>query len=117
MIPEGKIYKIELQFTPKVGRNVSDVRWHHTQKHQMLKDGSCIVTFEVDGLNEITWWLLGYGDQVIVRKPAALRKKLIQVYNSALQRNSSTPRASDTHDQPLPDIQIMKIKQTRQKET
>jgi len=50
----------------------------------MLDDGRAIVTFEVDGLNEITWWLLGYGDQVIVRKPLELRTRVIAVYQRAL---------------------------------
>ncbi|MBI1372954.1 MAG: WYL domain-containing protein [Phycisphaera sp.] len=86
MIPEGKVYKVELEFARKVATNVSDVRWHHTQQHRMLDDGRCVMTFEVDGLNEITWWLLGYGDQVIVRKPAALRDRLLDVYRNALKR-------------------------------
>ena len=28
----------------------------------------------VDGLSEISWWILGYGDQAEVVKPAKLRK-------------------------------------------
>jgi proteasome accessory factor B len=83
MIPEGKVHRVELEFTAKVGTNVAEVRWHHTQEHTLLDDGRCIVTFEVDGLGEITWWLLGYGDQVVVRKPVELRRKLRDVYRSA----------------------------------
>jgi predicted DNA-binding transcriptional regulator YafY len=86
MIPEGKVYRVELEFTPKVARNVSEVRWHDSQQHRLLDDGRCLMRFEVDGLNEITWWLLGYGDQVLVRKPAVLRKRVQQVYASALSR-------------------------------
>lgn len=87
LIPEGKVHRIELEFTPKVAANVSEVRWHPTQQHQMLDDGRCLMTFEVDGLGEISWWLLGYGDQVLVRKPAELRRRLVEVYQSALNRN------------------------------
>lgn len=86
MIPEGKEHNIELLFEPKVARNVAEVRWHDSQSHTMLPDGRCRVKFRIDGLNEITWWLLGYGDQVRVVKPAALRKRLVDVYRSALAR-------------------------------
>lgn len=86
LIPEGKIHRIELEFTAKVGTNVSEIHWHPTQHHDLLPDGRCIMRFEVDGLNEISWWLLGYGDQVIVRKPAALRRRMIEFHRSALDR-------------------------------
>ena len=86
MIPEGKVHRVELEFTAKVGRNVAEVRWHPTQQQRLLQDGRCEMQFEVDGLGEIAWWLLGYGDQVVVRRPAALRRRLQQVYASALAR-------------------------------
>jgi predicted DNA-binding transcriptional regulator YafY len=79
MIPEGKLYNIELRFTPKVARNVAEVRWHSTQQTQFNDDGSLTVQFRVDGLGEITWWILGYGDQVEVLKPQPLRKKIAQI--------------------------------------
>lgn len=84
MIPEGKEHNIEVVFEPKVARNAAEVRWHESQSQKMLDDGRCRMKFRVDGLNEITWWLLGYGDQVRVVKPAALRKRLVEVYRSAL---------------------------------
>ncbi len=86
MIPEGKVHRVELEFTPKVGANVAEVRWHATQEHKLCDDGRCLVSFEVDGLGEITWWLLGYGDQVTVHKPVELRRRLAEVYRSALAR-------------------------------
>jgi predicted DNA-binding transcriptional regulator YafY len=33
----------------------------------------------IDGLNEISWWIVGYGDQVEVLAPKALRSKILQV--------------------------------------
>jgi len=83
LIPEGRVHRIELLFSTKVGRNVSEVVWHPTQESKMLDDGRCRMSFEVDGLNEITWWLLGYGDQVEVVRPKALRTKLRQVHERA----------------------------------
>jgi proteasome accessory factor B len=76
IIPEGKIHNIELRFLPKVARNVADVLWHPTQQIEWQPDGSIIYSVRVDGLGEISWWILGYGDQVEVLKPAALRKRI-----------------------------------------
>ena len=76
MIPEGRIYNISLRFSTKVARNVAEVQWHPTQKAEFNSDGSLTVEFRVDGLGEISWWILGYGDQVEVLSPAALRKRI-----------------------------------------
>lgn len=82
--PEGKEYRVELEFSAMVGRNVSEVRWHPTQEHELLHDGRCIVRFTVDGLREIAWWICGYADQVIIRRPAALRRRVREMLNAAL---------------------------------
>ena len=34
---------------------------------------------EVDGLGEISWWILGYGDQVRVVAPQELRERIVGV--------------------------------------
>ena len=57
LLPEGKVYKIELRFKPKVATNVSEVRWHESQSHEVRDDGSLLMRFEVDGLSEIAWWV------------------------------------------------------------
>ncbi|MCH7557149.1 MAG: WYL domain-containing protein, partial [Planctomycetes bacterium] len=62
MIPEGRIYNIKLRFLPEVAHDVVEVQWHSTQKVAFEDDGSAIIEFRVDGLNEITWWILSYGD-------------------------------------------------------
>ena len=86
MIPEGRVHQVVLEFTPKVAVNVAEVRWHPTQKQEFLPDGRLRVEFEIDGLGEITWWLLGYGDQVVVREPRGLAEQLKKAYHSAIAR-------------------------------
>ncbi len=78
MIPEGRLYTVKLRFSPKVARNVSEVQWHRSQKTSFESDGSLSAEFVVDGIGEIYWWILGYGDHVEVIAPAALRKKVFQ---------------------------------------
>ena len=88
MIPEGRIYNIKLQFLPKVAENVTEVQWHSTQKVTRNSDGSATVEFRVDGLGEITWWILGYGDQVQVLAPKTLREKLVKVAKNMINLNT-----------------------------
>lgn len=85
--PEGKEYDIEIEFAPMVATNVAEVRWHSTQKVKRLADGSCLLSFRVDGLREIAWWVCSYADQARVRKPAALRKLVREMHTRAAAMN------------------------------
>jgi len=87
MIPEGRIYNIKLRFLPKVANNVTEVQWHSTQKVTRNSDGSAIVEFRVDGIGEISWWILGYGDQVQVLAPKALRKRVLEMAKNMIKLN------------------------------
>jgi predicted DNA-binding transcriptional regulator YafY len=88
MIPEGKIYNIKLRFLPMVANNVTEVQWHNTQKVARNNDDSATIEFRVDGLREITWWILGYGDQVQVLAPKALRNKVLKTAKNMIKLNS-----------------------------
>ena len=88
MIPEGRIYNIKLRFLPMVANNVAEVQWHSTQKVTHNSDGSATIEFLVDGLREITWWILGYGDQVQVLAPKALRNKVLETAKNMIKLNS-----------------------------
>ncbi|MFQ6048353.1 MAG: helix-turn-helix transcriptional regulator [Phycisphaerae bacterium] len=79
IIPDGKIYHVKLLFKPMVAGNVEEVLWHHTQRTRRQRDGSLIFEAEVDGLREIIWWILGYGDQVVVQGPPELRRRVRQM--------------------------------------
>jgi predicted DNA-binding transcriptional regulator YafY len=87
MIPEGRLYNVKLLFLPKVANNVAEVQWHSTQKVTCNSDGSAIVEFCVDGLGEITWWILGYGDQVQVLAPGILRQRIVEIARNTIKQN------------------------------
>ena len=74
----GADENIVLRFAPMVAHNVAEVVWHKTQRLEWLDDGSLDFQVRVSGLNEIVWWILGYGDQVEVIRPAKLRKLVAQ---------------------------------------
>ena len=87
MIPEGKLYDVHLHFEPKVAGNVAEVHWHRSQRVEWNDDGSMEFHVRVDGLGEITWWVLGYGDQVEVVGPAPLRRRVAAVAKAVAQRH------------------------------
>jgi proteasome accessory factor B len=88
MIPEGEIHEVHLRFSQQVAGNVAEVQWHNSQRVEWREDGSMDFHVTVDGLGEITWWILGYGDQVEVIAPPELRGRIADVARAALQKNS-----------------------------
>lgn len=88
-MPEGRIYNVKLLFLAKVAKDVIEVKWHSTQKVTPNGDGSAIVEFRVDGLNEITWWVLRYGDQVQVLTPQALRNRVLDIAKNMIKLNEN----------------------------
>jgi len=76
MIRGAKAYEVRLRFSPLVGPNVAEVNWHRTQRVSWDEDGSLHFTVTVDGLDEIVWWILGYGPEVEVLAPSELRERM-----------------------------------------
>lgn len=88
MIPEGRLYDVHLRFEPKVAGNVAEVRWHASQSVEWNPDGTLDFRARVDGLGEITWWILGYGDQVEVKAPLELRRRLAEIASATADRHA-----------------------------
>jgi len=91
MIPEGKVRHISIVFEPLVATNVAEVQWHLSQKLTWLHGGRLRFEADVDGLGEISWWVLGYGDQATVEAPAELRKRILTVARNIVERYGKTP--------------------------
>jgi predicted DNA-binding transcriptional regulator YafY len=79
LLREGQIYTVELKFSHEVAEDVTETQWHETQTVSFNDDGSAILKFRVDGLDEITWWILSYGDRVEVLKPLVLRRRIAEI--------------------------------------
>jgi predicted DNA-binding transcriptional regulator YafY len=78
----GPPYHVRVQFSDSFADNASETRWHHTQQEQWNSDGSVTLSFDVDGLDEIVWWVLGYGPEAKVLEPP----ELIDMVKSHLKR-------------------------------
>lgn len=73
MIRGDTRYHVRIRFLPRVAGSVDEVAWHRTQRTTHEDDGSLIFEADIDGLDEISWWVLGYGDQAVVLDPPELR--------------------------------------------
>lgn len=71
-------HRVRVRFSSLVARNVAEVQWHATQRVLNCADGSVLFTAEVDGLREVLWWILGYGDEAEVLEPRELRDMVRQ---------------------------------------
>jgi predicted DNA-binding transcriptional regulator YafY len=79
IIPEaGPDREVIVRFGPQVAQNVAEVSWHKTQQLHFNADGTLDFRVIVSGLNEISWWILGYGDQAEVLEPPELRKMIAE---------------------------------------
>lgn len=77
LIPEpGPDCRVVVRFEKLVAHNVAEILWHKTQHVEWRPDGRIDFYVTVSGLSEITWWILGYGDQAEVLEPPELRKRI-----------------------------------------
>ena len=96
VIPEnGPDWHVVVDFSFKVGRNVEEIYWHKNQKTHWINDRTLRFETVVSGLNEISWWILGYGAEATVVEPKELRqiiaghvKRLAQTYGNELGKPS-----------------------------
>jgi predicted DNA-binding transcriptional regulator YafY len=100
LIPEpGADSEVVVRFSPQVARNVAEVHWHRTQRTSWQSDGSLEFRVTVSGLREISWWILGYGDQAEVLEPTELRQRIAERARNLLalyeQGRTSQPSRND----------------------
>ena len=72
MIRGKKTYRVELHFDAEFAETIAETHWHDTQEVLWQDYDSIIFRCEVDGLDEIVWWILSMGPHCVVRKPKAL---------------------------------------------
>ena len=90
MIPErGRDRNVHIRFQKKVARNVAEVIWHKTQRCELRPDGTLDFRAKLTGLHEVSWWVLGYGDQAEVIEPEELRSMVAGHAAAMLKRYRS----------------------------
>ena len=76
MIRGGRVFEVRVRFGPGFAETVEATLWHASQDSEWHDDGSATLSFRVDGLDEIVWWVLGYGPGAEVLEPAELRERV-----------------------------------------
>jgi proteasome accessory factor B len=67
---------VVLRFSPNVARRAAETRWHPSQETEWQPDGSLVWQGRIAGTREIRIWIMGWGADVEVLAPAALREEV-----------------------------------------
>ena len=78
---------MEIEFTPDAAALVTETKWHKTQETKRLPDGRAVLSFKVDGLEEILWWVLGWSGRAKILKPEKLREMVVEELRSGIKMN------------------------------
>lgn len=77
-------FHLEIEFDAETGELVEEVRWHATQEIERLKDGRVLFRATVSGLEEVRYWVLGFGPRAKVLKPRQLAVEIQQLCRATL---------------------------------
>lgn len=72
----GKPKNFEIEVNDNIARYLDENQVNPTQTLKKLDDGNVLVKFTSEDTLELRQWLLGFGAEVLVQKPAAVRKWL-----------------------------------------
>jgi len=87
---KGEAHHVVIHFAPKTASNVAEVEWHKTQRVVRHDDGSIDFHVDVEGLDEISWWILGYGSTARVVEPPELQQKIAEHARGMLEHYAET---------------------------
>jgi len=80
-------YEVVVHFNREAAELVTESIWHSTQKVDRHGDGSVTLSFTVDGLKEVAYWLLGWSGRVTVVNPPELREIVLGHLRKAVELN------------------------------
>jgi predicted DNA-binding transcriptional regulator YafY len=84
-----RTYSVEIWFAPEAANVVTETIWHATQQVTRHKDGSLVLNFEIDGLEEIANWVLSWTGRCKVLEPPELRQLIVQKLQAGLAMHES----------------------------
>jgi predicted DNA-binding transcriptional regulator YafY len=77
--------RVVVRFSPKQARWIRERRWHPTARIQERRDGACVLTMRVSGLNEVRRWVMQFGLDAEVLAPVRLRREIQHQLSVALR--------------------------------
>jgi predicted DNA-binding transcriptional regulator YafY len=84
--------EVEIRFGPRQARWIRERKWHRSARIQERMDGRLVLRLKVAETSELRRWILQFGAEAEVLKPASLRKRLASELAQAqkLYRRGST---------------------------
>ena len=71
----NKRQKVSLRFSKTVAGIIKERKWHEGQVLEEFEDGSLLLTYETNQLEETFYWALSWGENVIIEEPEKLVEK------------------------------------------
>lgn len=71
---QGEPVRVRIRFAPEAAGYIREKVWHEGQAITPEADGSVVFEAEVAGLEEVRFWVLGWGSRAEVLEPEALRE-------------------------------------------
>jgi predicted DNA-binding transcriptional regulator YafY len=65
-------------------------KWHASQELKDRPDGSLVVTMQLNNLEEVSRWILGFGEHAEVKEPKELRDRLEKTAKAIQQKYLTT---------------------------
>ena len=70
---QGKPSKVKILFSPEAAGYIREKIWHETQRLIDRDDGSVVFEANVAGIDEIRFWVMGWGAKAQVLEPESLK--------------------------------------------
>jgi len=86
IVADQPVVEVVLRFDRSVASRVAETTWHPTQSLTKNADGSLTWRARVSGTLEIRPWILGWGADVEVLAPEALRGEVAEIVRRAVAR-------------------------------
>jgi predicted DNA-binding transcriptional regulator YafY len=76
---QGKMLNLKVAFMSETAKHLHDTRLSLDQTIEPYDEGRVLVTATLADTQQLTWWLLGFGDKVEVLEPIELRQKIADI--------------------------------------
>jgi predicted DNA-binding transcriptional regulator YafY len=74
---KGKVTHVRIRFSPDAAGYIREKTWHETQVLTDQDDGSLIFSADVEGTDEIRFWVMSWGSKAEVLEPESLRQEIL----------------------------------------
>jgi predicted DNA-binding transcriptional regulator YafY len=88
---------VVIRFSPRQARWIRERQWHRTARIRERRDGACVLTMKVAGLDEVRRWVMQFGADAEVLGPRRLRQEIQRELSTALLSYKRSGRTSPGH--------------------